>query len=113
MKNKYNRYMSDKLIKDGQMAGDPELEGEKEEDPKSYMIPESDDEFLVRKAKWKWKPSRLIFLWLFLQIFQVTYMFATIWVTSKYFLMINIDEKQIGGIIILLITFKSWWYKNK
>ena len=105
--------MSDKIIEKGQMAGDPELQGEKDDDPKSYLVPEQEDEFLIRKTKWKWKPSRLIFLWLFIQIFQLGWMFGSTWLVSKYMLEINIDEKQLGGVIILLIMYKSWWQKDK
>ena len=60
--------MSDKIVEDGQMANDPETD-------RSYVVPESQDDYLVKKQKWKWKPARLIFLWLTIETIKIILLF--------------------------------------
>lgn len=106
--------MNYKIVKDGQMAHDPLLDGEK--DPlhkdKTNLIPESEDEFLTRKAKWKWKPSRLIFLFLGLQLLNILYLYSVIYLVNNKLLENNISYSQCLGVVIFLILGKKWWYND-
>lgn len=105
---------SDKIIEEGQMANDPMLE--KEEGlgtGKSYMINESEDEFYTVKKKWTWKPTRLLLLWLIIQVIEVSFLTVGVFVIFNYLFMINIEEMMALGIVLLAVMFKMWWYKNE
>jgi hypothetical protein len=80
--------------------------------PDSELIPESEDEYLQVKKKWKWKPSRLIFLWLGLEIIKISYIFSVIYLTNKYLMENNINIQQTVGIVIFMVFLKKWWYSS-
>ena len=101
--------MFEKKINNGKVDNDPSQE------EKSKLIPESEDEFLNVKKQWKWKPSRLIFLWLFIQISTMLYLVGSLTLIKVYLLNINFTTEQLQyniGIVLLAILTKRWWKSN-
>ena len=96
--------MSDKIIEDNRMANDPE---------RSYVIPEAEDDYLVKKRKWKWKPLRLIGLFLAIQLSKLTIVYGVLYASIIEGLMINIEHKGVFSILAILLVIKIWVFEKK